>query len=467
MGQGTSRIQQPDYDNFLVISNPMEKIEFATTQSHMVSFAINQQSHERLKARTLGQSVVNDAKIISETFVQVGAVPSSNATVHVATEEPDDCTFEGMRRRFVNKAKSVERQGMFLFHFSGHGIRAGDQWGLAPSDFDYTERTYITASVLNDWLTESECKAKHVLFTLDCCYAGGIANVLTASISHRSLFVVSACTANESSYVVGTLGHSMFSYFLAEATRKETRDPQRLPLHNILMECRTCCKALSSLLVKYNTPRSVSSCQIDPEIAFVDAGSGCDETDGAVEFARFLYVTKHFDLDVPILPLHPETKKWLDSSIESISLLHQKGLLTGKVLTTAVCSIMLSIASFQLAFQPDTVSHPNTFITAFVSMASFFDLHCPGVEITISHFEHGYGFYTYALEKNSIDGTKIMALRNAILRENKLYTCISEDEDESDGVQNEVRIYILEVKRALVQFPPPPPPPPPPLQLLT
>ena len=425
MGLGASRIQQqPDYDSFLIISNPTEKVEFDTSQSYMVSFAINYQSHERFRARTLGRSVVNDAKLVSDTFVQIRVVPPNNATVHVAAEEPIDCTFEGMKRRFVDKAKSVGAEGVFLFHFSGHGIRMGDQWGLAPSDFNYTETTYVTARVLNDWLTEADCKAKHVLFTLDCCYAGGVADALTTGISHRSLFVVSACTANESSYVVGTLGNSVFSYCLAKAMSKETREPRSLPLHNILTECRTCSKALSSLLVKYNTPGSFSSCQIDPEIAFAD----CDETDGPSYFGRCLYVTKHYDFDAGVLPLHEETKKWLSSIIESLTLLHDRGLLTGKVLITAVCSIMMSIASIQLAFQPDTVSHPNTFITAFLNMASLFDLHCPGADITIVHFELGWGFYDYVLEKNAIDRAHIKVLRNAVLKENRMA-----DDDECDG----------------------------------
>lgn len=435
MGHGSSHIHQSNDDKFLIISNPAEKVEFDTSQSRMVCFAINDQSHEKFKAKRLGRSVVNDAKLIRETFVRIGAIPTDNATVHIATENPSDCTFEGIRARFIDAAKLVSESGMFVFHFSGHGVRVGDdQWGLAPLDFDYNVRTYVTASVLSDWLNEAGCKAKHVLFTLDCCYAGGIGDALSTAILNRSLFIVSACTANEISYVLDTLGHSVFSYFLADAAMRKTADPQKLPLHDILTECRTCCVALSSLMVKYEEPGKISSCQTQPEIAFNGSeGNADDETDGGPEFGRWLYVTKHYDFDSPVLPLHGETKKWLNSVVEFISVLYDRGLLKGKILNTAVCSIVLSIASIQLAFQPDTVAHPNTFIRAFLETAAFFDLHCPGVAITIAHFEIGWGFYDFILQKNNVDGAKIRALRNVILKENDVPVA----EDECDSGQNE------------------------------
>ena len=271
MGQGTSRIQQPGYrysDKILIIGNPAEKVEFDTTQSHLVGFAIDYQSHEKMQAKSLGRSVVNDATLVSKTFIEIGAVPEGNATIHVASQNTRDCTFEGMKVCFIDAAKDVKAEGMFVFHFCGHDIWLRDQWGLAPTDFDRSDRILVTASVLNDWLAEASCKAKHVLFALDCCYAGGIGHALTSVILHHSLFVVSACTANETSYAVSTLGHSMFSYFFADATRKKTSDPRKLPLYNILTECHTCCMALSSLLVKYEAPGKVSSCRIDPEMTF-------------------------------------------------------------------------------------------------------------------------------------------------------------------------------------------------------
>ena len=421
MGQRSSHIQQPadcrHSDKFIIIGNPTEEVEFDTAQSHLVGFAIDYQSHEKMQAKSLGRPVVTAAKLVSKTFVEIGAVPEGNTTILVASENSTDCTFEGMKRCFVYAAKCVEAEGMFVFYFCGHGVDVGDKRALAPSDFDRSECTCITASVLNDWLTEANCKAKHVLFALDCCYAGGVGDALTTDIPlHRSLFVVSACTANETSYTIGTLEVSMFSYFLADAMRKQSCDPGKLPLYNILTECRTCFEALSSLLVKYQAPGKVSSCQIDPEITSSggDQKDNDDETDidGVPDVGRFQYITKLYDMKAPRPPLHAKTKQWLKSIVKSITILRDRKLLKDKVLNTAVCFITTSIASYQLAFQRDTVSQPNTFITAFLNIASFFDNHCHGADITIDHLKYGLEFYSLVLQNNAVDDASIEALRN-------------------------------------------------------
>eukprot|EP00731_Ephydatia_muelleri_P010250 Em0005g836a len=376
-------------DKFMIIGNLAEEVEFDTAQSHLVGFAIDYQSHEKMQAKSLGRPVVNAAKLVSKTFVEIGAVPEGNTTILVASENSTDCTFEGMKRWFVYAANCVEAEGMFVFYFCGHGVDVGDKRALAPSDFDRSERTCITASVLKDWLTEASCKAKHVLFALDCCYAGGVGDALTTDIPlHRSLFVMSACTANETSYTIGTLEVSMFSYFLADAMRKKTSDPRKLPLCNIMTEC-------------------LSSCQIDPEITSSggDQKDNDDETniDGVPDVGRFQYITKLYDITAPRPPLHAKTKQWLKSIVKSITILRDRELLKDKVLNTAVCFITMSIASYQLAFQRDTVSQPNTFITAFLKIASFFDNHCHGADITIDHLKYGLEDYSLVLQDNAVD----------------------------------------------------------------
>ena len=411
MGQRSSHCRYSD--KFMIIGNPTEEVEFDPAQSHLVGFAIDYQSHEKMQAKSLGRPVVNAAKRISKTFIEIGAVPLSNTTILVASENSTDCTFEGMKRCFVYAAKCVAAEGMFIFYFCGHGVDVGDKRALAPSDFDRSECTCITASILNDWLTEANCKAKHVLFALDCCYAGGIGHALTTDIPlHRSLFVMSACTANETSYTIGTLEVSMFSYFLADAMRKQSCDPHKLPLYNIMTECCTCCEALSSLLVKYEAAGKVSSCQIHPEITSTgeDQTDNDDEMDGVPDVGRFQDITKLYDMKAPRPPLHAKTKQWLKSIVKSITKLRDRKLFKDKVLNTAVCFITMSIASYQLAFQPNTVSHPNTFVIAFLKIASFFDNHCHGVDITI---DYGLAAYSLVLQNNGVDNASIEALRNS------------------------------------------------------
>ena len=79
--------------------------------------------------------------------------------------------------------------------------QADGQFGLAPADFDMTTAKFITGSVLNQWLIDSKCKARQVVFILDCCYAGGLGtdvNVTAGVPNLRSgLYVLSASTALE------------------------------------------------------------------------------------------------------------------------------------------------------------------------------------------------------------------------------------------------------------------------------
>ena len=466
-----STLKSSSNDDFEVIENPAERLEFDPAQSHLIGFAINYQSDEKFKARTLGQSVVNDARLISKTFVHVGSLPSSNATVFEAKEIFNNCTFEGMRRCFVQTARSVGKDGLFVFHFSGHGIRFGeDQWGMAPSDFDYTGRNYVTASVLNDWLIEADCKAKHVLFTLDCCYAGGIAEALTSTdIAHRSLFVVSACTANESSYVVGTLGNSVFSYFLSYAMKKSTQEtdavqgtPRFIALQKIFTECQFCSEALSSLLVKYVDGRLHPS-GTHPDIqtfgTAVTKPIALEETDSP-QVGRFNYVVRHYDRQSPICSLHRVTDMWLDNLRHPegpLTRLQSRGLLNRKeVLLTALCSLMYSVGSFQLHHSPATVSDVNTFITAYLTVASVIDFHHSGTDFSAFHFLLALSYYIEVLKKNNHPFAPLHGLYATVCRENNQ----PEDDDAEESVDGPSMVskellyrncYII-IPAALLQF---------------
>lgn len=447
----------PSIDSdFEIIENPAECVEFDPAQSHLVAFAINYQSNERFKYRTLGQSVVNDARIVTRTFVQIGALPESNATFHEAKDSSNNCTFEGIKRCFVQAAKSVGKKGLFVFHFSGHGIRVGDdQWGLAPSDFDYSDSTYITANVLNDWLKNADCEAKHVLFTLDCCYAGGIGDALASTdMSHPSLFIVSSCTANESSYAVNTLGHSVFSYFLSYAMKKYVKgiaeetdsgaghpSSSSIALQTIFTECHFCSEALSSLLVKY-TNGSLQSASIHPNIQMLGSSFGkpfaLEETDSRSQpqLGRFAYANSLYDQQKPIRALHPDTDNWLSSHRHPegpLSKLQGRGLLRRQeVLLTALCSMMYSVGSFQLHYDPATVACVNTFITAYLNVASVIDFHTTDTDFSVFHLLLALGYYIEVLKKNNIPFSPLRTLYGMVCREN------NQPEDDADGAESTV-----------------------------
>ena len=392
----------------------VEVVEFNPEQSRMVCFAINEQCHEKLKTRSLGQTVINDANLISDTFANVGAIPQCNATVHYETSaQPSVCTYEGMKKRFVHAAGSVGNDGLFAFHFFGHCIQVkSDQWVLAPSDFDFTERTYVSGDVINDWLTEADCKAKHVLFILDCCYAGGIAEALAfTEIAHRSVFVLGACAVNEISFSFEILGNSIFSYFLSYAIKRnaECRSGSQnyscIPLQRIYEDCHYCCEALASLYITCTTKGGLVRNSMHPQMKWLRQDQ--DETDSAAETGWFELVNSHYDLTHGAWPLHKQTEDWLDVLRDPngpLSKLRRRGLLQQKeVLLTALASMMYSVGSFQLKYDTLKVSGVNAFITAYLIVASVIECNYSKVHVEFSalHFKIAIEYYTEALIKNN------------------------------------------------------------------
>ena len=72
--------------------------------------------------------------------------------------------------------------------------------------------------------------------------------------------------SNEASLVLGPLGHSIFTYVLAQAIRKLTLCPGQLPVHEIFKECQACSVALSSLLIKYDPQSGLSWSTMQPQM---------------------------------------------------------------------------------------------------------------------------------------------------------------------------------------------------------
>ena len=151
-------------NEYLLISNTSEEsLSFEPSQSYAVAFSINCQTSPLFQRKALGDTVVNDARKVLSALQESGAVPRENAKLIQAKRDLETCTFTGMKNGFQKQAKKVRKGGIFFFHFSGHGIKTkNNQFGLAPVDFDYKENTYITASVLSQWLREASCEAKYV-----------------------------------------------------------------------------------------------------------------------------------------------------------------------------------------------------------------------------------------------------------------------------------------------------------------
>lgn len=401
-------------EGFVVISNDLPgAFHFNPSESFAVGFGIDKQTSPQFKHKSLTHITVDDAKQVLDSFVAVGAVCSKNAHLFSASKQPSNCTAQGVKEVFQTFASQVGPDGLFLFHFSGHGIKVrNDMWGLAPMDFDYSTATYITAEVLSKWLNEIQCKAKYILITLDCCYAGGIGKELTGQADVRrgvNLYVLSACTANETSLVLGSLGHSIFTYFLSHFVLKLSKDRGHLPMREIFSECQACCECLSSLLVTYSEESGLQLKVMQPQFAVRNIVSDDkEEVDAAVPIGRFQDILKLYNQALKIHPLDDKSLAYLDSLRDipdgPLFQLERRGLLTGKVILSVICSIVYSLASIEVACDSNLakVKNLNLSITAFMQAASAIDMIHHDVEFDGLTFFLSWQFYKEVMRRNHV-----------------------------------------------------------------
>ena len=427
MGQGESvpscqELVKNDLGDFVVISNSLpDEFKFEPSESQVIAFGIDKQSDPIFMKKSLTFITVDDAKQVLNAFVRVGAVWSENAWLFSASKNPECCTTSGMKKTFQYHASKAGPDGLFVFHFSGHGIKVRqDMWGLAPMDFDYSSDTYITALVLSQWLNEIECKAKYILITLDCCYAEGIGKELAAQADverSENLFVLSACTANETSLVLASLGHSIFTYFLSNFVSKLSRRSGVLPMKKIFSECQICCECLSSLLVSYSQEFGLQMKMMQPQISVRNIISdGEDSIDASVPIDRFRFVQELYDRSARITPLHDKSMAFLDSLRDSVTgplfQLQKRGLLRGRVIVSVFCSMMYSVASIELACDDagTKVRNINLSITAFMNAVSAVDMVHQGVSCDGYTFLLSLMFYKEVMKKNKVDVAGMDAL---------------------------------------------------------
>lgn len=255
MGQSSSFLHEEDCDGKSECDTTTpSSISFDPSQSYMVSYGVDVQTNPKFTANmSLSSIAVRDATKIRDVLVQTGIIPASNAHLYTASTDLESCKISGIKRSFQECARKVGPNGLFVFHFSGHGVKhkihTKKVWSLAPVDFK--QDTSLTADVFGKWFQEAECKAKHILLFLDCCHAGGIATKLSRFSSlpvKGNLFMFAACTANEETLVIGALKHSIFTYFLSQAILKlcDIKDTWRDPSEGNL-QCATPAPRLSPL----------------------------------------------------------------------------------------------------------------------------------------------------------------------------------------------------------------------------
>ena len=258
----------------------------------------------------------------------MGLPGNPNIKTIIASRHQAESTYEGIKRSFQEQAARVGLSGLFIFHFTGHGlcIRAKES-GLAPSDFNYTRDRLITGTTIAEWLAEIQFQGRYILVILDCCYAGGVANELTLAtaaehISIAGMYVLTSCTASESSKVISALGHSVFNYFFCRTVDSCHVCPGHFPVQEVYTINHECCEAFSSLLVTYNKQEGLYWGTMQPQMRFLGLTEmlfGKEAVDAAGP-GRFQFAMKYFSQSTKIsnLPIGGRDDKflaWLETAV--------------------------------------------------------------------------------------------------------------------------------------------------------
>ena len=363
----------------------------------------------------------------------MGLPGKPNIKTIIASQHQAESTYEGIKRSFQEQAARVGLNGLFIFHFTGHGlsIRASES-GLAPSDFNYTKERLITGANIAEWLAEIQFQGRYVLVILDCCFAGGVANELTLAtaaehIPIAGLYVLASCTANESSKVITALGHSIFNYFFCKTVDSCHVCPGHFPVQEVFTINHECCEAFSSLLVTYNKRDGLYWGTMQPQMRFLGLTEMLfgEEAVDAAGPGRFQFAMKYFSQSkISKLPIGGKDDKflaWLETVADydsPLATLNNKGLLEGHLLSAAIATMMYSAGSiFVACYKTDQVTDPDLLLLAFVYIIAAIDRLRHDVELTLEDLKISVEYYADSIRKHELRSKKIAKLYERIVND--------------------------------------------------
>jgi len=368
-----------DYtDQYSVIASADSVLEFDPNRSYAVCVGIDRQLDARFSAKSLGYIAAKDAISMSEAFIADMGLQRDRVNVYTAQDDAFLCKKGALSTLFVNYAKKVEEGGMFIFHFSGHGILIkGDrsEWVLAPADFSGDGNTGISGEELVKLIEISGCKAHHVLIILDCCYAGGIGrNVASWDNIMKvkpGVYVMCACAAKEISLALAALGNSIFTFFLLHYFEK-SHSKGRLDVTAVMADVSEMCRSFSTLMLRYTEDCGLKPATMKPQLetsAVMEIGTvSIDEMDGS----RFSVLFDLYDRTLSNPPLHKAALQWLRYSLvqDAIDVLYTRMPLSLPLQDGIVCAMMYSMACLHLQYDRAHIVERNFILTVILLVVS-------------------------------------------------------------------------------------------------
>ena len=189
------------------------------------SFAVIIGINEYTKSQPL-QYAVNDAIAIKELLIEKFGFKDENVRLLIDAE----ATYSSIRNELYSVAKLAKTNDRILIYFSGHGqtvtaVESDMQIGyLIPVNGDINEPT-LTGIPMDDIFRICQSESKHMLFLMDACYSGLMAdnskgvNILenndveyissVANVSARQ--IITAGSAEEQVWEDGKIQHGVFT----------------------------------------------------------------------------------------------------------------------------------------------------------------------------------------------------------------------------------------------------------------
>jgi len=399
-------------EQYSVIATANSVLKFDPDKSYAVCVGIDKQLDEKFNGRSLGYIAAKDAVSLGEAFIRDMGLQRDRVNIYTSNDASFLCKKAALSTLLVNYARKVEEGGIFIFHFSGHGVlirgRNGSEWVLAPADFSGDVSTGFTANDLLELIQIADCRAHHILIILDCCYAGGIGGRMSSVQNTMrvtpGVYVMCACAAKQVSLALTVLGNSIFSFFLLHYLEKHSSKGQ-FAVEESMREITELCRSYSSLMMRYSAEDGLRSAMMQPRmdtIAVVEIGTPVtlDNPDGTTaadvtDSNRFGLVFSFYDRQLPKPPLHPIAIHWLSSATvqDAIETLCTKTDLPLLLQDGMICAMLYSIACLHLEHDRSHITDRNFILTAIISVVAAIGYKFPEVTINVSQLKMALKYY--------------------------------------------------------------------------
>lgn len=405
--------------------NKQTVLEFDPAKSRAVCVGIDKQQNDKFIGNDLGDVAAKNATSLGESLVTNVGLQKECVHVYTSQSDPDLCEKVAIKTHILTCAREVEEDGMFIFYFSGHvtvykGLGADKDEPiqvLVPADFIAGDvKAGITADDFVTWIQKANCRARHILIILDCCYAGGIGKKITSTVDvEQQIHVMCACAAEEVTIPMNVLSNSVFCYFLLHVLKKH-QPKGKFALDKNMDEIVELCLLFSSLLMCYSPEHGglLRSALLQPEVHSnghdkIDIPDECDGGNGSHKLNELFSL---YDRKADKPSLHLVAQQWLKSRTVQESL---KTLLSINPLPSSLCdgvisALFYSVSCMHLAHDPTHVTERNLFVTAAISIVSAIGFVCDDVSISRKQLMLGLKYYYLPIKSVGFPASSIEKL---------------------------------------------------------